>query len=82
MKAHLAFNDGFEFRCAVNGRRLMSLLWDLQQEMRQCTKYDGAPCEPGSPMNYTRRDTTRYWGKRLYCLAEEHRIDLEDDYEG
>jgi hypothetical protein len=75
MKATLEFDDGFEFRCAVNGRRMLLVLWELDQEMRNAVKYRTNPCQ-----DIAGQAVTEHWRSRLRDLCVENRVDLEDDY--
>lgn len=84
-KATLEFNDGFEFRCAVAGRMMHMLLWQLDQEMRECLRYGSKPCvkesdEGASLFNESVEIATEHWRSRLHELAEELGVDLDDDY--
>lgn len=43
MKAKLTFNlpeDEHEFYCATKGQDMISVLWELQQELRKLYKYE------------------------------------------
>ena len=89
MKAKLEFEDGFEFRCAVNGSRMLWVLWELDQEMRHALKYDNRPChkQKDDGMCYSdvaqgaAIEATEHWRGRLRDLCVENHINLEDDYE-
>ena len=83
MKAVLEFNlpeEEPEFRTAINGARFMSVLWDLDQEMRSCLKYDAAPMDKN--FNDTTRvnvsTTTQHWRSRLYALMEEEGVTFDE----
>lgn len=76
-------NEGFDLRCAERGRDMLAVLWDLEQEMRSCVKYDAPP--HNKTYSYDVNDgiaaATEHWRERLWKLCGQHGVDLDDDCE-
>ena len=78
-----------EFRTAVNGVRFLSVLCDMDNEMRSTLKHDAAPMvtqQDGGELtkkenteNDVIYNTTDYWRDRMWSLLGEQNVGLWDE---
>jgi hypothetical protein len=59
-----------EFRSAINGSKLQSVLWSLDQHLRNRIKHEDLPAKVHDALQHTRDE--------LYSLLSEHGVSLDE----
>ena len=71
MKAKLTFNlpdEQHEFYCATKGQDMISVLWEVQKELRTLWKYE--------ELNADELEIVERIREKFYSILEEHEINL------
>ena len=71
MKAKLTFNlpdEQHEFYCATKGQDMISVLWEVQKELRTLWKYE--------ELNEDEHQIVERIREKFYSILEEHEINL------
>lgn len=71
MKAKLTFNlpeEQHEFYCATKGQDMISVLWEVQKELRTLWKYE--------ELNADEQLIVERIREKFYSILEEHEINL------
>ena len=71
MKAKLTFNlpdEQHEFYCATKGQDMISVLWEVQKELRTLWKYE--------ELNEYEQLIVERIREKFYSILEEHEINL------
>ena len=77
-------DEEIEHRNAMQGTSAKCVMWELDREMRNCTRHDGPPCvveddEGGALYNETASIATQYWRDRLWAIAGDYGIRLDEE---